>query len=125
VCLFPNNCKVSDTAMALSEVHKKISDGSFAVCSSIAFATGPSSCCGLIFVPITLVLKCEQIFLVQQIVYVLCFLQVALDHRKVFVCVIDNFQVVAILQLFVKNRDRVFMISHLPAYVSGVEHVSG
>ena len=61
----------------------------------------------------------------QQIIYVLCFLQVHLDCSKVFVCVIDNFQVVAILQLFVKNGDRVFMISHLPAYVSGVEHVPG
>ena len=25
--------------------HKKVSEGSFAVCSSIAFATGPSECC--------------------------------------------------------------------------------
>src|SRR5690348_3344148 len=40
------SCKAREAPIEPNAAHKKMSDGSFAVCSSIVFATGPSRCCG-------------------------------------------------------------------------------
>src|SRR3954463_8936090 len=41
-CLLPMSCSVAEVAMQPTAAHRNVSDGSFAVCVSIALATLPS-----------------------------------------------------------------------------------
>src|SRR5688500_2361165 len=43
-CLFPAICSAADPAIAPTAIHRNVSDGSRAVCSSMVLATGPSEC---------------------------------------------------------------------------------
>jgi hypothetical protein len=43
-CRLPNICSDADAVMAATAIHRNVSDGSLAVCSSMDFATRPSAC---------------------------------------------------------------------------------
>jgi hypothetical protein len=48
-------CKAAETAIEPRAAQRKMSEGNFAVCSSMARATLPSLCCGFTFVAIMII----------------------------------------------------------------------